>query len=441
MDMKMINDLGDDVLRHIISFLPIREAAFTSLLSNRWRYMFALPTNLRLDYDEEVCGRRRPEYFIEFVDRVLARSGNIPTRKISIKFRKSIDSRHVNRWMTKVLQHGLLNLDIDVIFGHDYYVVPLETFFTCKNMVELKLGKGFLATLPGDVSLPSLKKLYLDSVYFTNSGLCVSGKLLSACPVLEELTMLEGEGTWKYFCINVSSFTLKKLTIKCNEGSHIRDMTLDTPNLVYLEYSGFVKRNYPTVSLESLVEAKLGLLFERLVGIDSLYRSLYTGRNPTNLIKGLRNVEVLELSSLDTWEKVFSYFREAIPVFSNLVRLSVKIPLSYHYCDWEPLLLLVKKSPNLKTLVIKGPREWGERDYGLSCPVKVLKTTCHGGKTGELQQMKYFIEELPCLELIEVCAYAINDEEKSRITLELLLMVPKPLKCNIQIMFCQEGIS
>lgn len=150
--------------------------------------------------------------------------------------------------------------------------------------------------MSGEASFPSLKTLYLDSVYFMNTRLCVLGKLLSACPVLEELTILEGDRSWQdsvVCCCTVSSSTLKKLTIKCSDDSRLQDMTLDTPNLVYLEYNGFVKINYPTVSLESLVEAKLGL---------ALYLGLYARCNPTNLIKGLRNVELLELSSVGTWK-------------------------------------------------------------------------------------------------------------------------------------------
>ncbi|CAA7031003.1 unnamed protein product [Microthlaspi erraticum] len=428
--MDMINDLGDDVLGHIISFLPVREGAFTCLLSKRWRYLFAFPTNLRLDYDDEVFGGRGDD-FVVFADRALALSGDFPTREISIKCRKIIDSDHVTGWIAKSLRRGLLKLDIDVIGGFDN-VVPLEIFFTCKNLVELKLAKAFRAILPGDVSFPSLKKLYLDSVCFMNTGLCVLGKLLSACPVLEDLTVLEGKrrSQGSASCLNVTSSTLKKLTIKCAQDS--RDMTLDTPNLVYLEYNGDVKRNYPTVSLESLVEAKLDLNF--------------SFGYPKNLMEGLRNVEVLELSCAGTW-KIFRYCPEAIPVFSNLIRLSIntQVPRYYYENHWEYLPILVKKSPNLETLVIKGPlnvderEQLGDRDYGLACPVKVLKVTEYGGKTGELVKMRHFLKKLSCLELVEVLAYAVNDKEKSRITQDLL-MVPRPSNCIIQIMFCEKAI-
>lgn len=76
-----------------------------------------------------------------------------------------------------------------------------------------------------------------------------------------------------------------------------------------------------------------------------------------------------------------------------------------------------------------------EREYGLSCPVKVLEITEYGGKYEELEQMEHFLKKLPCLELVKVRASAINDKEKSRITKDLL-MVPRSSNCNIKLKFC-----
>lgn len=188
--MDRINSLSDETICHILSFLATKESALTSVLSKRWRNLFAFTPNLHLDDDLEVgCGQS----FIDFMDRVLAVSGNFPIRKISIKCRKSIGSGHVTRWIIEVVKRGVSNLDIDVIARGEAFLVPLE-MFTCETMVELKLAKGFEALIPDDVSLPSLKCLSLDYVYFYNTRSCVLGKLLSACPVLEELTFVVGAG-------------------------------------------------------------------------------------------------------------------------------------------------------------------------------------------------------------------------------------------------------
>ncbi|OAO97817.1 hypothetical protein AXX17_AT4G25890 [Arabidopsis thaliana] len=109
--MDRINGLSDDIICHILSLLSFKEATSTSVLSMRWRYLFAFRPNLCLD-DQEVGGG---ESFIDFVDRVLVVTGNFPIRKISIKCRLSIDTGHVTRWMVDVLEHGVSYLDIDII--------------------------------------------------------------------------------------------------------------------------------------------------------------------------------------------------------------------------------------------------------------------------------------------------------------------------------------
>lgn len=72
-------------------------------------------------------------------------------------------------------------------------------------------------------------------------------------------------------------------------------MSFDNPSLVYLEYSDFVQLQYPVVNLDSLIEAKLRLTMKE-GGPDNC--------DPSNLITGLRNVEILNLSSPETVEVV-----------------------------------------------------------------------------------------------------------------------------------------
>ncbi|XP_010448912.1 PREDICTED: F-box protein At4g22280-like [Camelina sativa] len=386
--MDMINVLSDDIICHIRSFLPLSEATSTSVLSKRWRYLFAFRPNLHLD-DQEVGGGQS---FIDFVDRVLSVSGNFHMRKISIKCRKSIDTGHVTRWMTDVLKHGVLDLDIDVI-PNERILVPVE-MFTCKTLVELKLSRTFDALIPDDVSLPSLKTLCLTWVYCYNSDCCAFEKLLSACRVLEELFISGRSWQSRQCCRTVSSLTLKKLTIFCTLLSDYWDLSLDTPSLAYVQYSDKLPKHCPSDEhLASLIEEELDLHFT------------IANSNPTNLIKGLRNVETLELSGATTC-LVFHYFREAIPVLSKLSRLSITIDSVYY--RWQYLPILLEKSPNLQTLVLKGPNydSQYEQEFGHSCPVKVLKITEYGGKSGELELMKHLLEKLSCLELVKVRVYA-----------------------------------
>lgn len=78
-----------------------------------------------------------------------------------------------------------------------------------------------------------------------------------------------------------------------------------------------------------------------------------------------------------------------------------------------------------------------EREYEFS-PVKVLKITEYGGEVGELEQMKFFLEKLTCLELVKVSVYAITDKENARITSDLL-MLPISSMCKLHIKFCEKA--
>ncbi|XP_022558856.1 F-box/LRR-repeat protein At3g58980 [Brassica napus] len=143
--------------------------------------------------------------------------------------------------------------------------------------------------------------------------------------------------------------TLQRLIIQDFHPSQFTRVTLDTPSLTYLECSDAMPDEYSIVNLDSLVEAKLHLMF---TGGQYQYYIPYDGSvshdhnnsstNPTNLIKGLGNVEIMEILFQNTFVALY-YFREAIPVFENLYHLTIR-------CDDEEdcmafLPYLLEKSP------------------------------------------------------------------------------------------------
>lgn len=125
--------------------------------------------------------------------------------------------------------------------------------------------------------------------------------------------------------------------------------------------------------------------------------------------------------------------------FSSTSKKVSKSTHSRHQGITETPKVYWTNSNLLSSLLVQGPLRVDEceREYGLSCPVKVLKITEYGGKSGELKRMKHLLEKLSCLELVKVRARAINDKEKSRLTKDLL-MVPRSSKCNIQIKFSEK---
>ncbi|KAH0885660.1 hypothetical protein HID58_061756, partial [Brassica napus] len=252
-----------------------------------------------------------------------------------------------------------------------------------------------------DVCLPSLKSLVLDSVrFFGSDGRCAFNTLLSQS--------------------TVSSTTLKRLTIR---------RSFDTPPLTYLEYSDYVPKEYLIVNLNSLVEANLNLWVDE----EGVWRPYHaTTFYPMTLINRLKNVGILSLTSEAV--EMFDVLNESIPMFVMVSQLSLGLS---ERC-WFSLTNVVKKFPNLTTLIIEvyiPEAICYKYSCLLSCPVEVLKINEYNGSVNELEQMKHFLGKLPCLELVEVCTRATSSEAKLQIMADLLMIPRASSKCKIQVKF------
>ncbi|KAI4328661.1 hypothetical protein L6164_020997 [Bauhinia variegata] len=69
----IISNLPEDILSHILSFLPTKDAVRTSVLSTKWIYKWTCITNLdvdnRLIYSKKT--RTRKSLFINFMNRAM----------------------------------------------------------------------------------------------------------------------------------------------------------------------------------------------------------------------------------------------------------------------------------------------------------------------------------------------------------------------------------
>ncbi|KAG5373627.1 hypothetical protein IGI04_043057 [Brassica rapa subsp. trilocularis] len=257
----------------------------------------------------------------------------------------------------------------------------------------------------------------------------------------------DGDYMFGKWCSTVSSTTLKRLTIRRMEWfsydetdeENIRvdsrclthefdNVSFHTPALTYLEYSDYVPKEYLSVNLDSLVEANLNLWVDE----EGVWRPYHaTTFNPMTLINGLKHVAILSLTSEAV--EMFDVLNESIPMFVMVSQLSLGLS---ERC-WFSLTNVIKKFPNLKTLIIEGSLHYDYSEYSclLSCPVEVLKINEYYGSVNELEQTKHFLGKLPCLELVVVCARETSSEAKLQIMAELLMIPRASSKCKIQLGF------
>lgn len=312
--MDLISNLPDEVLSHILSFLPTKHAASTSVLSKRWRDLIALVPLLEIDESEFLRPERDgiTERFMDFVDRVLALQGDSRIERFLLDCKTGIDTDRVNRWVRNVLRRGVSVISLCTEFGDEYQLPP--EVFVSKTLVSLEVKGGVdlgWLSRDGPVSLPVLKNLFLSSFAFSVE------MLLPACPALETLDM--ESITWTSFNVAVSSETLKELFI-CSDGCFDNmwfpaRVSFDTPRLVYLWYSDLVADDYPKVNMPKLVEARVDLRLDddqfeqaRLDGLvleddedevedeDDVDNAFVRFRNVWKLFSGMRNVQKLYLT-------------------------------------------------------------------------------------------------------------------------------------------------
>ncbi|EOA23944.1 hypothetical protein CARUB_v10017160mg [Capsella rubella] len=446
-----ISMLPDEVLGKILSSLPTKQAASTSVLAKKWRNVFRLVHNLDFDDYDLLQPEDGPEErdvmresFRNFIDKTLALQCGSPIKRFSLKcvIHMASELACVGRWICNAVERGVLELDVSI---QTFYKLVLNSesgdfeqpedrrysevflppeLFKSKTLVKLTLGTEIdFGDIPPDVSLPALKSLCIDSIFFCCDDLCYV--LLPGCPVLEELAVRHGDYEGYPYCI--SSRTIKKLLVHydCEFAVEaMNSMSFDAPSLVSLDYSDYALAEYAQVNLESLVEARLDLRYSEKVKEPDV----------TGLIIGISNIETLHLSpgSAD----VISRCVERglfLPVLNNLINLSFE---SNNKRGWTLLPYLLKQCPKLETLIIQGLDGYTGDVTMRPSKVKVLHVLGYGGTSKELEHLKSIIGESTWLELVQVevaQGVVVDDVILWRIYRDLKTHLGVSSKCKIKV--------
>ncbi|CAA7039711.1 unnamed protein product [Microthlaspi erraticum] len=440
-----ISSLPDEILGKILSLLPTKLVASTSVMSKRWRNLLGLVDVLSFDesmvvYPNEKELKSGSKRFLDFVVNTLFRN-NSPTnnnkiKKFSLSHRGRVSHRNdysrVYSWIwTTMEQGGLLELHLECTRDLVYIERKL---LTSNTLVKLTLSGNYRLGMEEkvDVFLSALKSLSVLSVVWLDFDDYV--KLVNGCPVLEELFVADDDDGGNDPCppccaASVESETIKRLVVSINlpydvdSSKEYYDQTyLKDPSLVYLDYSSVVFEDYRVFDLDSLVEVKLNLkLWEPNNDCDCccdhVQREVFG--DVTKLLKGISNITTLHLSP-DSLE-VFHFCCKSMPVFNNILNLSIE---SNKKKGWQVMPRLLSHCPNLTTLAIKcllhkvtdkcgdacacihkKKREKKNKKKIVkeevvivsclrTCQVKVLEVSSYGGSFQELKQMRHFLEHL-----------------------------------------------
>ncbi|KAI3496979.1 hypothetical protein L1887_39359 [Cichorium endivia] len=200
--------------------------------------------------------------------------------------------------------------------------------------------------IPSFTKFPNLKTLHLSLITFPDDD--STQNLFSGCLVLEELVILDCEWT-NLKNIMISIPTLKKLTIDDLPyfGPPI-DFTgcrvmINTPNLVFLKYTGYLWNEILLCGLFELMKADISvsILHEREKEVAS---------HVVYLLKGIQNVGYLKVSKSTIESLVFAgkLVFNNFPIFKNLIHLELSMEIGYHTIT--ALVKFLNFCPNLQSL-------------------------------------------------------------------------------------------
>ncbi|KAK7316341.1 hypothetical protein VNO77_35305 [Canavalia gladiata] len=177
-----ISALPDDILRHILSFLPTQNAVATTVLSKAWRFLgFSLST-LYFDDQTYLISHKPYSSFQQFVRTITLQQPRITSFRLkTIASQFKLLSSDFNEWIEFAMQRGVQILDIHL--AHPFAMLNLNfRVLSCRTLVVLKL-KGWLCVDTPNIDFPSLKTLILDAVDFIEPQYLM--EFLHGCPNLE----------------------------------------------------------------------------------------------------------------------------------------------------------------------------------------------------------------------------------------------------------------
>ncbi|KAL2940176.1 hypothetical protein RDABS01_001558 [Bienertia sinuspersici] len=271
--MDLFDKLGDDMIIHILSFLPTKYAVLTSVLSRRWKFLWCYATKTlefddRLSFDEKSYGYKntdRIQSFSNFVDRVIKLNKVPEIDKFLLMFDHCIPrSNRPLSWIEEIVKRNKVK-EIEIYFKPRARgpFLSLEAFQSTHLRV-LKLHILDPSALEGFPSrnweaffLPNLKILdfwYYD--LFNRWYLLIH--LFRASPNLEEANFGGYIGADKRVFFNIYAPSLKRLKMTLTSSDSLDKFFITAPVLEELTVVDNLFHHY-VVKSDCIVNVKLDI--------------------------------------------------------------------------------------------------------------------------------------------------------------------------------------
>ncbi|GFP79974.1 putative F-box/LRR-repeat protein at5g02930 [Phtheirospermum japonicum] len=360
-----LSALPDCLLIHILSYLGVKRAAITSVLSRRWQSLWAeLP---KLDFRES-CTEKTCN-LLSWVHRTLVlRTGNyLDELHISMSYDDCFAS-DVNTWVEFAVRNKVKQLHMELHARTGVFYTLPQVIYSCSSMTRLWLQRCIVAP-EKSISWKHLTELEIQDVELHEH---VIQKILSGGPVLSRLYL---SGCWGFEHLDIDSQSLHYLTIEDRDDEHTGlFLEISAPYIRYLDISPFLieRKEVRITNVPSLIYADIqfhitdiGVSEEEMIDMINFFEDI---KHVKELRVGCQCIQVLSKLAESGWQ---------LPK-SKRERLTVEA--------WRDgngisgIVVLLESSPNLETLVIRCHDEYEEIDWGpltrcdLACDLLRLKT-------------------------------------------------------------------
>ncbi|GJV17012.1 reverse transcriptase domain-containing protein [Tanacetum coccineum] len=268
--LTQLEDIPDDLIQHIQSLLPVKQAARTCVVSKSWLHAWSTNPTLRFRQYVHLPGKQTTKY-MNMIDTTLQRyfRYNIPITCFKLQMVIDDDelASFVRKWIRKVVSKSSLTeicLKLQ-IFNNSFQFHLSEEIFLGKNLKKVSLR--IMANIPWSWTpitdtFASVRELCLelDDDNITFSELLKSSKF----PFLESLTL---KVRW-YGCediLDITCVSLKRLIIKARLDRPLR-VQVAAPKLLFFSYT--CGRAIPSLLFATPVPDQILLNLELLDPID-----------------------------------------------------------------------------------------------------------------------------------------------------------------------------
>jgi len=252
-----ISQLPDHLICFILNHLQTKDVVTTSVLSTRWKSLWLLVPRLDLNSRD----------FSDFntFKSLCARVSNSNKAFWINKLKLTIDKNSfgvdngskLKSWIDAAAKGKIQHLHVHRL--PHFYKTP-ENLYECETLVYLKLFEVALNDAKF-VSFPCMKTMHLEDNMYPNES--TFKKLISCCPVLEDLTVIIYGMDRKVFRVHSQSlkrFSLKRVSSFLHEVA-LSGVVIDAPLLCSLRINDNVSKSFIVNNLGSNDKLDLSILF------------------------------------------------------------------------------------------------------------------------------------------------------------------------------------